>query len=922
MNEPTSCEWHASPEPGHVIREKVRTGQQKRKHLKKGTLKRLAGNCTALLTSVVLFTSCVFAVGSEFSRFVFGDRRVDVLEIFGGAAEVSMQFSKRGWHVLQPIDLQYGHDLKDPAVREEVFNLVVNERPRLVIISWPRKFWSKLCDVNYSTPQRRRKLNQLRVEERPFLELTERIFEEQIKNDCDAVAENPLASHAFKEPPIKRLLNRPEINIGISHGCRFGLRHPQNDLFLKKPTLWIATSPEIANAMSLRCENRQGRVSHHHAPCQGGHVTQHAAKYTKEMAQALHRGFVQTIKRKDPQRIHYLLQSVGKRFRNGLGKDVLVWDPQKVDELLGHNHSVFANQGGDVGAVDVAQYEPGESLDSGITFEVPVGSKLDPGARTAIKKLHCNLGHPGTKDLQRFLRNGGAPQSMVEAVGWLKCASCARTQRPRLHRVVRIPPHDIQFNDQVMIDCFHVKDSKHQGHWFMSILDRATMYHLVSRIENHSPDTFINVFFRDWVKWAGNPMEVTIDLESGLGGQAFATALGESGIQVVPIAGQAHWQHGKIERHGGVLKDMLRKVLIQNDCHDAEQVGWMANEVTMAKNMLAMKHGYFPSQLLFGREPRLYGEIEENGEPCGFHFGVGDRGTQLAKRLKFRNEARQGYIQAQAKHMINQTARNKTRPWKEPQIGDRCFFFRETKIKGSKGVHKRWLGPALVVGVQGQSNLWIVFGGRCFLVAQEHTREAVGEEALYGKPEVQEALSIFRNLGDPSKTHEYKDLTQQSKIKDDDMDVDVEHELHDSDEELIPADTHPGYPHRIRALPDELLPLCKVPGWKEDALRSPVCVSYKSYAYRVLPPKFDSSRYPYRTTWGYWNGNWRLLEEEVRWTHLENSSDLIIGGPADILISIFHSRTRKQICLDSVPACMKKQKIGSHEAFLSLSQRK
>ena len=64
------------------------------------------------------------------------------------------------------------------------------------------------------------------------------------------------------------------------------------------------------------------------------------------------------------------------------------------------------------------------------------------------------------------------------------------------------------------------------------------------------------------------------------------------------------------------------------------------------------------------------------------------------------------------------------------------------------------------------------------------------------------------------------------------------------------------------------------------------------------------------------------MEEEVRWTHLENSSDLIIGGPADILISIFHSRTRKQICLDSAPACMKKQKIGSHEAFLSLSQRK
>ena len=44
------------------------------------------------------------------------------------------------------------------------------------------------------------------------------------------------------------------------------------------------------------------------------------------------------------------------------------------------------------------------------------------------------------------------------------------------------------------------------------------------------------------------------------------------------------------------------------------------------------------------------------------------------------------------------------------------------------------------------------------LVAQEHCRQAIGEEALVGRPEVQEALRIFREnqIGDSG---EFLDLT-------------------------------------------------------------------------------------------------------------------------------------------------------------------
>ena len=188
-------------------------------------------------------------------------------------------------------------------------------------------------------------------------------------------------------------------------------------------------------------------------------------------------------------------------------------------------------------------------------------------------------------------------------------------------------------------------------------------------IDDHTPESCVAHFMNFWVKWAGKPLEVSIDLETGLGSREFALALGEGGISVVPIAGQAHWQHEKIERHGSILKDMLGRVISQLGVHEGDRLGWVADEVTMAKNMLVREHGFSPSQLLFGREPRAFGEIEENGEPVAYHPTVGDRGTRVALRMRMRVEARQAFVTSQSKPMVMQTARNKTRPWNELVIG-------------------------------------------------------------------------------------------------------------------------------------------------------------------------------------------------------------------------------------------------------------
>ena len=458
----------------------------------------------------------------------------------------------------------------------------------------------------------------------------------------------------------------------------------------------------------------------------------------------------------------------------------------------------------------------------------------------------------------------------------------------------------------------------------MSMLDRATMFHQAVRMNDHTPETFKRLFFNHWVNFAGAPHEVSVDLERGLCSQAFADALGSAGIHVMPIAGQAHWQHGKIERHGSTLKDMIAKVVTQGGAKGPDEMAWVAAEASSAKNTLVREHGFSPSQLVFGREPKLYGELFENGEPCAMHFEVGERGTQVARFMRYRQQSRQAYIQIQANNMLQRTVRNRTRPWKDPQIGDRCFFYREARKKGVTGVVKGWHGPALVVGAQGQSSLWVVFGGKCFLVAQEHCREAVGEEKLFGRPEVQEALSVFQKRG-----RTYEDLRFPAAPPGHDLDCVPEMSV-DSDEESAEGEVPPAPvdPKDARKLPDKLRSLVRARGWKLDKFGNPVQVSFGSFAFKVPMPKYPGENYPIRSTWARWDGNWYLIENEVCWSHLDDSVGLLPGGQAEILLTIFKPRTRRQICLDSVPACVKKARVGESisegvaRVFTTLSRRK
>ena len=118
-----------------------------------------------------------------------------------------------------------------------------------------------------------------------------------------------------------------------------------------------------------------------------------------------------------------------------------------------------------------------------------------------------------------------------------------------------------------------------------------------------------------------------------------------------------------------------------------------------------------------------------------------------------------------------------------------------------------------------------------------------------------------------------------------------------------------------QGLPEEYASLRNNIGWHVDALGNPVLVSRKVWAFRTPESRHAPEKFPFRTSWGYVDGQWERLEHEVRWIDLPDHHQFIDKGPVSMLITIFQSRTRKDSCLDDVPISVKRRKgeaQGSH----------
>ena len=143
---------------------------------------------------------------------------------------------------------------------------------------------------------------------------------------------------------------------------------------------------------------------------------------------------------------------------------------------------------------------------------------------------------------------------------------------------------------------------------------------------------------------------------------------------MLSIAGTAHWQAGKVERHNQIAKDMIQKIRNHTQTKGEQAMKEMAVKISHAKNSLVREHGWSPNTSVFGREPRVFGGLLQQGTPPLYHPDVGNPKKPSGPKNEIPISCQAGVYQIQAKHMLGKAVHARTRKIPQPQIGQLVFF--------------------------------------------------------------------------------------------------------------------------------------------------------------------------------------------------------------------------------------------------------
>ena len=166
---------------------------------------------------------------------------------------------------------------------------------------------------------------------------------------------------------------------------------------------------------------------------------------------------------------------------------------------------------------------------------------------------------------------------------------------------------------------------------------------------------------------------------------------------------EAPYQLGKIERGGGILKGMMKRVIASTTTVGEDELRMCLVECLETKNRQGTVNGFSPCQWVLGRNPRMFGWQDEVDDD--FHNVLDpDPTSTFNRRGAMRESARLAWAMEDSHRRVRAALlRRGGTPEEVYRPGDLIAFKRKQKTGG-------WVGPARVLATEGK-NLWILHSG-------------------------------------------------------------------------------------------------------------------------------------------------------------------------------------------------------------------
>ena len=643
-----------------------------------------------------------------------------LLEIYAGTAMLSRVARRRqGWEVLDPVDLVFGDDLTLPEHRERVLQVIKQEEPDLVTLSPRCGPWSQFQRLTTD----KEKMMEKRKEDLVHWRFVRVVWDLQDGEGRMVMTENPWQSEALKLTFMK---SRPHLHRAKVAQCQFGLK----DVISGKPhQKWTAF--DVNNIFAKEyLEKDAGCICERgdHQPIEGCVYYQGARWRRSQLASRW------------PARLcDHLLQAAQHAWSQEI-KEVNLLEPFSPEEP---HYALPVEAEPSPEAEMRKQMEKVDGQGNRYDYIYFAGeARMTPyRVRQVVSQLHVTLGHPSEERLVRMLMVNGGGEVLCKAARGLKCQVCEAVRPPQAEPKVS-GRRVTRFNDKLLGDSFFIWDAKGQRFSVTHLIDSLTEYHVGLLNKNPNAEDTRELLQNRWCAIFGPP-----DLLQTDGGKEFA----EGVIQLTRVLDFKHdvvppgakWRQGQVERHGGILKLMMMRVVEAQQAEGLQTMRLVATACLGAKNRMVNKLGLSPLQAVTGRNTSIPTSLVDQVASGCIKEALNrelQQGDSLKRAERIRAAACDAFHWLDTNEALRRALHSRSRPPRMELVREGATVYVHAVPPARRGLprrlqdHKSWDGPGLVVCVERLDGLpkrvWVRIRSKLHSYPLEKIRLATPDEML------------------------------------------------------------------------------------------------------------------------------------------------------------------------------------------------
>ena len=332
--------------------------------------------------------------------------------------------------------------------------------------------------------------------------------------------------------------------------------------------------------------------------------------------------------------------------------------------------------------ISIGRYEDGEKNNSTSMFFV----NPDDSEKCA-RHLHRYFAHSPVEKISKFVSQSNLPnkKEICQHLGEVEksCDFCLKHKsRETPHRKIGMPL-GCCFNDVVAMDLKKLSSSD----WIVHFVDTVTRFSVACPVKDKSAEEILTKTFISWISVFGRPNCFISDNGGEFVNQQFAEMCQLMDVATKTSPAESPWCNGTVERHNGILGQMIEAIMEETKCNVDIAVSWATN----AKNSLNNVWGFSPHQLVFGQNPKIPSLLNEEVKLSMLNEHTVSK--TVADHLTALTTARKKFVELENSNRLKRALQDRVYEAATDMkyvSGDRVYFKRSNQ--------KKWNGPATVVG--------------------------------------------------------------------------------------------------------------------------------------------------------------------------------------------------------------------------------